>query len=138
MKITFMAGASPIVQSTSESVSFYHRTLGVPIKDPDGDYPATDSLDGAKHFGLWSLRDAAQSCFGADTWPSNRIVPQACFEFDVESAEDVTAAAMELESQGYEVLVAPRTEPWGQVVCRLQTPEGLLVGVTFTPWMHEG
>lgn len=136
MKISFLAGASPIVESTADSLALYHETLGVPIADPDGDYPATDSLDGAKHFGLWNLRDAAQSCFGTDTWPEDRIKPQACFEFDVESAEAVTAAAAELQGKGYELLVSPRTEPWGQVVCRLQTPEGLLVGVTYTPWMH--
>lgn len=28
-------------------------------------------------------------------------------------------------------------EPWGQTTSRLLSPEGLLVGVTFTPWMHE-
>ena len=27
-------------------------------------------------------------------------------------------------------------EPWGQTTSRLLSPEGLLVGVTFTPWMH--
>lgn len=137
MKISFLAGTSPIVQSTEASVGFYHRALGVPIDDPEGDYPATSSLDGAKHFGLWNLRDVAQACFGTDEWPSDRIAPQACFEFDVDSADGVAAAAAELEQGGYEILVAPKTEPWGQVVCRLQTPEGLMVCVTYTPWMHE-
>lgn len=138
MKISFLAGASPIVQSTEASVALYHRALGVPFDDPDGDYPATSSLDGAKHFGLWNLRDVAQACFGTDTWPTDRIVPQVCVEFDVESEAAVTSAAEELATLGYEILVTPRTEPWGQVVCRLQTPEGLLVGVTYTPWMHKG
>ena len=135
--MSFLAGASPIVQSTEASVAFYHRALGVPIEDPDGDYPSTSTLDGAKHFGLWNVRDVAQSCFGVDVWPSDRIVPQACIEFDVESEAAVSAAADELTALGYELLVTARTEPWGQVVCRLQTPEGLLVGVTYTPWLHE-
>ena len=28
-----------------------------------------------------------------------------------------------------------RTEPWGQTVARLQTPEGTIVGISFAPWM---
>ncbi len=137
MKISFLAGASPIVASTADSVAFFHGALGVSFADPDGEYPATDALDGVKHFGLWNLREAAQSCFGTDEWPSERIKPQACFEFDVESAGAVATAAEELAAKGYELLAPVRTEPWGQVVARLQTPEGLLVGVTFTPWMHD-
>jgi len=137
MKIKFLAGAGPIVQSTSGSVAFYHELLGVPLDDPNADYPMTDSLEGAPHFGLWNLRDAAISCFGTEVWPEDRIAPQAGFEFDVESAEAVETAAAELVAAGHELLVSARTEPWGQVVSRLQTPEGLLIGITFTPWLHE-
>ena len=43
----------------------------------------------------------------------------------------------ELKSQGYQLLVATRTEPWGQVVTRLLGPEGLLVGITHTPEMRK-
>ena len=86
-----------------------------------------------KHFALWPLAQAAKSCFGTDQWPVNRPVPQAWVEFDVENVEKATA---ELKSQGYELLVAMRTEPWGQVVTRLLGPEGLLVGVTYTPSMR--
>jgi len=60
--------------------------------------------------------------------------PQAWVEFDV---EDVTAAAEELRAKGYRLLVAPKTEPWGQTVARLLSPEGIIVGVTITPWMRE-
>jgi len=27
-------------------------------------------------------------------------------------------------------------EPWGQTVSRLLSPEGILVGIVYTPWMH--
>ena len=27
-------------------------------------------------------------------------------------------------------------EPWGQTTSRLLSPEGILVGITYTPWMH--
>ena len=88
-----------------------------------------------KHFGLWTLDDAAESCFGTKVWPKDVPVPQAGIEFDV---DDVAAAAEELRAKGYQLLVGPRVEPWGQTVARLLSPEGLLVGLTITPWMREG
>jgi hypothetical protein len=35
------------------------------------------------------------------------------------------------------VLVKNKKEPWGQTGSRFLGPEGLLVGITFTPWMRE-
>ena len=54
-------------------------------------------------------------------------------EFDV---ADMAKATQTLLDQGYQLLVANRLEPWGQSVTRLLSPEGLLVGVTLTPWMR--
>ena len=34
------------------------------------------------------------------------------------------------------MLVKNKKEPWGQIVSRFISPEGLLVGVTFTPMMR--
>jgi len=94
----------------------------------------TETLSGAKTFALWPLSQVAQSCFGRDSWPDNVPVPQAWLEFDVGSVEKATA---ELESKGYKMLVKNKKEPWGQVVSRFLSPEGLLVGVTFTPMMRD-
>jgi len=77
---------------------------------------------------------AARSCFGKDTWPADIDAPQAWLEFDVDSVEAATVA---LESNGYRMLVKNKKEPWGQIVSRFISPEGLLVGVTFTPSMRE-
>jgi hypothetical protein len=30
-----------------------------------------------------------------------------------------------------------RTEPWGQTVARLQSPEGAIVGISYIPLFHE-
>jgi hypothetical protein len=60
--------------------------------------------------------------------------PQAWIEFDV---EDVEEATKELEDSGYRLLVRARKEPWGQTVTRLISPEGLLIGVTLTPWQRK-
>ena len=51
--------------------------------------------------------------------------------------ESVEAATAALESAGYRMLVKNKKEPWGQIVSRFISPEGVLVGVTFTPSMRE-
>jgi hypothetical protein len=76
------------------------------------------------------LSQAAESCFGKNAWPDNIPVPQAWLEFDVVNVEEQTAR---LESQGYRILVKNKREPWSQTVSRFISPNGLLVGVNFTP-----
>ena len=46
------------------------------------------------------------------------------------------SATRVLSEKGYRMLVANRTEPWGQTVTRLLSPEGLLTGLTITPWLR--
>lgn len=136
MRIRFVAGFAPIVRDLDESRRLYRDALGLPLDDSD--YPHTDQIAGLKHFGLWSLAGAAESCFGTTVWPADLPVPQGSLEFDVEDAPAVGVAADELTALGYRLLVGPKTEEWGQTVARLLSPEGLLVGVTFTPWLHDG
>ena len=140
MKIQFVAGFGPIVRDPDASKRFYRDTLGLPLAPIGGqqDYLGTDDLDGVKAFALWRLGDAAQSCFGTNLWPEHIPAPQAWLEFDVESVAAVGTAADELTERGYRLLVRAREEPWGQTVTRLLGPEGLLVGVVFTPWLHKG
>jgi catechol 2,3-dioxygenase-like lactoylglutathione lyase family enzyme len=132
--VLFVAGFGPIVRDPAASRKFYSAALGLPFKEDASGYLHTGELDGVKHFALWPLAQAAESCFGTDQWPGKTPVPQAWVEFDVENIEKATA---ELKSQGYELLVAMRKEPWGQVVTRLLGPEGLLVGMTHTPEMRK-
>lgn len=134
MKVLFVAGFGPVVRDQATSAAFYMDALGLTMESDDDAYFHTGSLPGVKHFALWPLAHAAQSCFGTDTWPEDVSVPQAWIEFDV---DDVAAATAELTGRGYTLLVAAKTEPWAQVVTRLLGPEGLLVGLTFTPWMRD-
>ena len=131
MKILFVAGVAPIVRDAAASRRFYVEGLGLPLEGDD--YLHTDTLDGVKHFGLWSLADAARSCFEKDRWPDDVVVPQAVIELEV---DDVASAAAEMIRKGYRLLTGVKTEPWGQVVARLLSPEGLLLGLTYTPWMR--
>jgi catechol 2,3-dioxygenase-like lactoylglutathione lyase family enzyme len=132
--VLFIAGFGPIVRDIAASRSLYRGTLGIAFKEEDGGYLHTDALEGAKAFALWPLSQAAQSCFGQDVWPDTLPSPQAWLEFDVDSVETATA---ELEKQGYHMLIRNKKEPWGQTVSRFLDPDGVLVGLTFTPWMRE-
>jgi Glyoxalase/Bleomycin resistance protein/Dioxygenase superfamily len=134
VRVLFIAGFGPIVRDKVASRKLYSQILGIPFKEENGGYLHTEALKGAKTFALWPLSQAAQSCFGKDSWPDDIPVPQAWLEFDVDSVERATA---ELESRGYRMLVKSKKEPWNQTVSRLIGPEGLLVGITFTPGMRE-
>jgi catechol 2,3-dioxygenase-like lactoylglutathione lyase family enzyme len=132
LEVLFVAGFAPIVRD-DKSRKLYWDTFKLPLKEENG-YAHTGTLDGLKHFGLWRLEQAAESCFGTPVWPASLPVPQGCIEFEV---EDVAEATKELEAKGYRLLVKDKTEPWGQVVTRLLAPEGLLIGLTYTPWLRE-
>lgn len=133
--VLFIAGFGPIDRDIAESRKLYGDVLGIPLKEEADGYLHTEALLGAKSFALWPLSEAARSCFGKATWPANIPVPQAWLEFDVESVEKATTV---LESQGYRMLIKNKKEPWGQIVSRFVSPEGVLVGLTYTPSLREG
>jgi catechol 2,3-dioxygenase-like lactoylglutathione lyase family enzyme len=132
--VLFVVGFGPIVRDPAASRKFYSEALGLSFIEETNGYLHTGDLEGVKHFALWPLAQAAESCFGTDQWPGDLPVPQAWIEFDVGSIEKATE---ELKSQGYQPLVATQKEPWGQIVTRLLGPEGLLVGITHTPSMRK-
>lgn len=134
VKVLFVAGFGPIDRDVEESRKLYSQALGIPFKEDSSGYLYTGDLQGAKHFALWPLAQAAHSCFGEDSWPDRIPVPQAWLEFEVDNVEEATAA---LESRGVEMLLRNKQEPWGQTVSRFLSPEGLLVGITFTPALRE-
>lgn len=137
MKVSFIAGFGPIVRDVEASHRFWSDALGIEMTELSPGYYATDDVEGVKHFGLWPLSEAAENTFGSPEWPADIPVPQAGIEFDVESHEAVAEAAAELEAKGYRILRGARLEEWQQTTARLLSPEGLLVGISFTPWMHE-
>jgi catechol 2,3-dioxygenase-like lactoylglutathione lyase family enzyme len=135
MNIQFISSFAVITPDPDESRKLYIDALGLPLGG-DGGYLHSEDVEGAKHFGVWPLSQAAEACFGSPDWPADRTRPQASVEFDVESPEAVAAAAEELERAGFELLHAARQEPWGQTVARVLSSEGLVVGVSYAPWMH--
>lgn len=135
MKIEFIASIAVITSDPATSRQLYVDAIGLPLEGQD-DYIHSENIEGAKHFGVWPLTQAAQACFGASEWPAERTVPQASIEFEVADAEAVSAAAKELQAAGYELLHPAREEPWGQTVARMLSSEGLIVGISYAPGLH--
>jgi catechol 2,3-dioxygenase-like lactoylglutathione lyase family enzyme len=137
MDIRFIASFAVITSKPADDRALFVDALGLPLAPPEGGdgagYVFSQDIEGCKHFGVWPLTEAAQACFGTDTWPDTHPVPQATIEFEV---DDVAAAAAELSAGGHTLVHDTRTEPWGQVIARLQSADGALVGVCFTPWLH--
>jgi len=137
MEIEFLATIAVITPDPPASRSLYVDVLGLPLESGgDGEYHHSEEIPGCKHFGVWPLSQAAEACFGTTRWPAELPVPQVSVEFDVANAEAVEAAAQELRQAGYELLHPSREEPWGQTVTRLQSPEGAIVGISYTPSLH--
>jgi catechol 2,3-dioxygenase-like lactoylglutathione lyase family enzyme len=137
MKIESVASVSPIVKDPDAARRLYGETLGLTFEGGEGAYIFTGNLPGVKHFGLWPLSEAATACFGDPEWPGDIPVPQASMEFEVGSIDEVSTASDELSRAGHELLHDAKEEPWGQTIARLLSPDGLLIGVSYTPWFHE-
>jgi catechol 2,3-dioxygenase-like lactoylglutathione lyase family enzyme len=137
MEVLFVAGIAVIAKDPAESRELFVHALGLPLQSSEGsEYYHSDEVAGTKHFGVWPLSEAAKACFGTPEWPDERTVPQTTIEFELADAAAVEAGAQELVAKGYELLHPTREEPWGQTVARVQSPEGVLVGLSFAPWMH--
>ena len=135
MDIESIAGFATITKDPAASAALYVNTLGLPLKR-DGDYLSIDSYPGAHHFGVWPLAMSAQSCFGQDTWPDHVPEPDATIEFELRDPAAVQAAVDEMKALGQAFVHEARVEPWGQTVARFMSPEGVLVGLSYAPWLH--
>ena len=138
MDIQFIAGIAVITPDPQKSRELFIDALGLPLEaGPGSDYFHSERIDGTKHFGLWPLSEAALACFGTPDWPADRAVPQMSVEFEVQDADAVESAAEELRERGFTLLHGRREEPWGQTVARLQSDDGSIIGVSFTPALHD-
>lgn len=137
MKVELVTSVAVIAPNPTESRRLYMDAFGLPLKQLDGEYFASEEINGCRHFGVWPLEQAAQSCFGTASWPDDVPTPQVSVEFEVADVGAVAAAADELRSSGYQLLHDARQEPWGQTVARLISPEGAVVGVSYAPSLHQ-
>jgi hypothetical protein len=138
MDIQAIASFAIIAPDPVESRKLFVDALALPLKKHSaGEYYFSEQIAGSNHFGVWPLSQAAQACFGTSEWPSGRPIPQACIEFEVENTDAVHAAGQELEARGFTLLHTMRTEPWGQTIVRVLSAEGVIVGVSYTPWLRD-
>lgn len=137
MDVLFIASMAVVAADPPQSLKLFVDALGLPLEGEGDGYHSSERIAGCKHFGVWPLSEAAEACFGTPVWPAGRVVPQASIEFEVADAEAVAAAGAELERAGFELLHPARTEPWGQTVARLLTSDGLIVGISYAPTLHE-
>ena len=137
MDVLFVTSVAAVVADPPLSRRLFIETLGLPLEGEGNGYYSSGSVAGTKHFGLWPLSQAAEACFGTVEWPADRVVPQASIEFEVADAEAVAAAGAELQRAGFELVHRARTEPWGQTVTRLITSDGLIVGISYAPALHD-
>jgi catechol 2,3-dioxygenase-like lactoylglutathione lyase family enzyme len=136
--IEFIAGFAVIAPDPARSRDLYVGALGLPLEAaPGSDYFHSERIAGSKHFGVWPLAEAAEACFGSRQWPHDVTVPQASVEFEVADTAAVAAAAAELRAAGFELVHDAREQPWGQTVARLLSAEGLIVGISYAPALHE-
>jgi catechol 2,3-dioxygenase-like lactoylglutathione lyase family enzyme len=139
MNVSSITGIAVVAADPALNRKLYVDAIGLPLRPAaDGsDYYLSEDVDGANHFGVWPLTEAAQACFGNAEWPADVTTPQASIEFEVESPEAVPEAGAELEAAGFELLHPSRTEPWGQTVTRVLSPDGVIVGISYAPSMHD-
>jgi hypothetical protein len=137
VNIEFLSTVAVIAPDPPHSRGLYVDVIGLPLRGHPGDYQHSEQIDGCKSFGIWPLSQAAEACFGSPEWPAERPLPQVSIEFDVGDAAAVIPAVQELEQAGFALLHPPRTEPWGQTVARLQSPEGAIVGISYAPVLHK-
>jgi catechol 2,3-dioxygenase-like lactoylglutathione lyase family enzyme len=137
MQVEFISSVAVISPDPRTSRQLYVDALGLALAEEADDYLHTEDLDGSRSFGVWPLTQAAQACFGVPEWPVDRPVPQVSIEFEVADADAVQLAAEELEERGFTFLHEARTQPWGQTVARLQSGEGAIIGLSYTPAMRD-
>ena len=135
INVLFVAGFGPIVTDQEKSERLFQDVLRLPLVPIEGyaGYLYSTDIQGVKHFALWPLDKAALSCFGKPEWPEDVPVPQAWLEIDV---ADIESATKILEAHGYALLTRLREEPWGQIVTRFLSPEGILLALAHTPFLR--
>ena len=138
MTILFVSSIAIVGNNAAANAKLYLETLGLPLErhSSDSNYLFSEKMEGAKHFGVWPLEQAAEACFGKKVWPADKPTPQFCIEFEVADAPSVAAAAKELQAKGHVLIHDARTEPWGQTVARMLTHEGGILGISYAPWLH--
>ena len=105
--IRHVAGLADIVEDVNEALKFYRDTLGLEVKEQDGNDYAVIIVPGVLHFGVWNRAHAAQSMFG-DREAIDRVPLRFTLEFEVDRVEEM---AVHLENSDWPVPKAHKPNP---------------------------
>ena len=136
MNILFITGFAVVAPDPPKSRELYVEALGLPLAAGGAGSTGTARKSPAAALRRLAASQAAEACFGTRVGPAELTVPQASVEFEVEDADAVAAAARS-SKRGFELLHPARQEPWGQTVARLLSSEGLIVGISYAPLLHD-
>ncbi len=131
--IRHVAGVGEIVDDVETAVAFYRDVLGLEVEYDGGGQYADVKVAGIAHYGLWGRRAAAESILG-DPDLADQVPLGFSLGFEVDSVEEAARATTE---RGLNLLQSPKTEPWGQTVCRFILPGGLVGEFAETPWARQ-
>jgi hypothetical protein len=137
MNILFITSVAVVAADPPRSRNLYIDALGLSLRSaPDDDYFHSERIEGARHFGVWPLSQAARACFETSEWPADRPVPQVSLEFEVADADAVAAAARELQDRAMSSCTrrvwSPGARP-SRVCSRSRAP---IVGISYAPSLH--
>ena len=135
IRILFIAGFGPIVRDVDTSRKLYAKALDIPFKEEDGGYLHTDAPSRRKGRSLFghSLKPRSLVLVAA---PGRILCRRPTLGWSLMWIAS-RAPQRSLSRMGYQMLLKNKKEPWGQTVSRFLDADGLLVGLTFTPWMRE-
>jgi catechol 2,3-dioxygenase-like lactoylglutathione lyase family enzyme len=131
--IHHLAGVAEIVEDVNAAVAFYQETLGLKVKQRQGNDYVVFEVPGVLHFGVWSRSAAAMATFG-DPAAADSIPLGYTLEFEV---DDLDQAAKQIDAGQCVLVQPPHDEPWGQKTCRAIAPGGSLLGFAITPWARR-
>jgi len=125
MNILFIASVAVIAPAPAESRKLYVDALGLPLKRHEGDdYFFSEELQGAKHFGVWPLAQAAQALLRRAAMGLPRIRAAGQHRVRGRRRSGLARGGGELADRGHVSDHGARWSPWGQMVARLQSAEG--------------
>ncbi len=131
--VRHVAGIAEIVKDVDAAARFYRDVLGLEVEHEPGAAYGTVKVDGILHFGLWSHAAAAGAAFG-DESATDRVQLGFSIGFEVDAVDE---ASQQMESGGWELAQAPKTEPWGQKTSRFFALSGALCEISETPWARR-
>jgi hypothetical protein len=111
-----------IVPDLDRAVSFYGKTIGLPMRLRNEDFADFDLGEGAR-LALWHHPHVSQAVGTTEVGPHGNRTMGAV---RLGTAQEVDAAYDELKARGVDFVTEPRDWPWGARAAYFKDPDGYL------------